>query len=318
MFRSFIAGLSAVLTGAFMLTGLAAATPVLDQQQTIVDPRNGPGIGGSGPQVMAQVVRSGKAGLLAQVELPLGCNASNLLLQIRDATPFGRRPGETVLTSQTVSGIPPTAEWRSITLSSPPFIPKATEFAIVLSSSGTCWTLAAPDQANPYAPGDSFYQGPPNPPGVWSFAGSDLAFKTLVERICKVPALVGEAEMEVQGTLEKYGCSFGRITRAYSRTAARGDVITQSQPEGTQLAAGAAVDFVVSRGRRMCVVPNVRRKTFAQAKSMLARAGCRVGTIRRVRSPKALAGRVIRQRPAPRTRMPQGGRVSLVLGRGGA
>jgi len=306
MFRSFIAGLGAVLTGALMLTGLAVATPVLDQQQTIRDPRNGPAIGGSGPQVMAQVVRSGKAGLLAQIDLPLGCNASNLLLQIRYATPFGRRPGETVLTSQTVIGIPPTAEWRSITLSSPPFIPNATEFAIVLLSSGTCWTLAAPDQANPYAPGDSFYQGPPNPPGVWSFAGSDLAFKTFVERICKVPAVVGEAEIEVQETLEKYGCSVGRMTRAYSRTAARGDVISQSQPEGTQLSAGTAVNVVVSRGRRMCVVPNVRRKTLARAKSMLARTSCRVGTIRKLRSATALKGRVIRQRPAPGTRPARG------------
>lgn len=318
MSRSFIAGISAV-AGALTLTGLAAAMPVLDQQQTIVDPGSGPLIGGSGPQVMAQVVRSGKAGLVAQVELSLSCNDSaSVVLQVRDASTFGRRPGETVLASQTVTDIPLTVAWRSITLSNPPFIPDATEFTIVLSSSGFCSTRGGPLQANLYAPGDAWYQGPPSPPGIWSFAGIDLAFMTFVEPMCKVPTLVGSAQTEVQGRLISHGCSVGRITRAYSRTVASGDVISQSQPEGTRLAAGTAVDVVVSRGRRMCVVPNVRRKTLAEARPMLAQGGCRMGAVRRARSTKALKGRVIRQRPQPGTRMREGGRVSLVVGRGTA
>jgi hypothetical protein len=298
---------------ALLLAGSAAASPVVDQQQTILDPDVSALIGGTGPQVMAQVVRSGTAGHLVQVELPLGCDNSALVVQIRDAV---TRPGDAVLASQTVAGIPATDDWRSITLSSPPFIPKDTAFAIVLSSPGICWVVGAPQNTNPYALGDGWYQGPPNPPGFWSFAGLDLAFKTLVERVCRVPALVGNAETEVLGTLEKNGCAAGRVTRAYSRTVAEGNVISQSQPEGTQLAAGAAVDVLVSLGRRTCKVPNVRGKTLARAKSALARAACRAGRIRRARSANALKGRVIRQSPRPGTRLPEGGRVNLVLGRG--
>lgn len=314
--RRVLAALPACVTAALVLTVSAAATPVLDQQQAVVDPQNAPLIGGSGPQVMAQVVRSGMAGLLAQVDVPLSCNdGATLVLQIRDAA---GRPGERVLASETLTGIPRSAEWRSIALATPPFIPSDTEFAIVLSASGNCSTRAGPEQQNLYLPGDGYYQGPPNPPGVWSFAGSDVAFKTFVERICKVPDLVGKPETDAAQELVSHGCSLGRVTRTYSRTVPRGDVISQTQPEGTQLAAGATVNVVVSRGRRMCKVPNVRRKPLAQARRLLARAACRVGAVRRVPSAKKMKGRVIRQRPAPGTRLPEGGRVNLVLGRGRA
>jgi PASTA domain-containing protein len=300
---------------ALVFTGPAAATPVVDQQQVIRDPNVGALIGGSGPQVMAQVVRSGMAGLLTEVRLPLGCDNSTLVVRIFDAV---TRPGDTVLATQTVAGLPATDDWKSIALASPPFIPKGSGFAIVLSSSGTCWVGGGSPNTNPYVPGEGWYQGPPNPPGVWSFAGLDLAFMTFVERICKVPALVGNPQTEVEGTLEKYGCIRGRVTRAFSRTVVSGDVISQSHPEGTQLAAGATVDVRVSLGPPPCTVPNVRGKTLARAKSVLARAGCRAGRIRRARSAKALKGRVIRQSPKPGRRISDGGRVNLVLGGGPA
>jgi Bacterial extracellular solute-binding proteins, family 5 Middle/Calx-beta domain/PASTA domain len=73
--------------------------------------------------------------------------------------------------------------------------------------------------------------------------------------------------------------------------------------------------FVIARplkgGRRLCVVPNVRGKSLAAAKARLRRAGCRVGTIRRVRSITARKGRIVGQTPRPGKRLKAGGLVHL-------
>ena len=301
------------LAGTLLLAGLAGAAPALDQQQTTLDEDNWILVGGDDPQILAQTVTSGVAGLLTQVDLPVACvPESDLVLQIRNSV--AGLPGSTVVASRTVSGIPDTEDWKSITLEPPPFITDEKAFAIVLSSPGSCGSQAGPFDDDLYSRGAGYYQGPPNPPGTWAPAGADLAFKTYVDAICQVPALVAEPEPN-GSALEKYGCALGTVTRAYSRAVPTGDVVSQSQPEGTRLPAGSKVDVVVSRGASPCKVPNVRRMRLARAKATLTRALCRVGSVRKVRSAKTMTGRVIRQRPAPGTRLPEGGRVSLVVGR---
>jgi PASTA domain-containing protein len=305
--------LCTALAGALLLTGLARAVPGLDQQQTTLDEDNWILVGSDDPQILGQTLTSGVAGLLTQVDLPVACEPeSDLVLQIRNSVAM--LPGSTVLASRTVSGIPDTEDWKSITLEPPPFITDEKAFAIVLSSPGSCGAQAGPFNVDLYPRGAGYYQGSPNPPGAWAPAGADLGFKTYVDAICQVPALVAEREPDGPA-LEKYGCALGTVTRAYSRAVPTGDVVSQSRPEGTRLPAGSKVDVVVSRGASPCKVPNVRRMRLARAKATLTRALCRVGSVRKVRSAKAMTGRVIRQRPAPGRRLPEGGRVSLVVGR---
>jgi hypothetical protein len=67
---------------------------------------------------------------------------------------------------------------------------------------------------------------------------------------------------------------------------------------------------------RACVVPNVKGKTLASAKRALARAGCRVGAIRKVYSRKVKRGRVDSQKPKARTRLHERAKVALVVSRG--
>ena len=301
------------LAGALLLTGLARAVPGLDQQQTSLDEDNWILVGGDDPQILGQVVTSGVAGLLTRVDLPVACGPeSDLVLQIRNSV--AKLPGSTVLASRTVSDLPETEDWKSITLDPPPFITDEKAFALVLSSPGECGAQAGAFYVDLYPRGDGYYQGSPNPPGVWAPATADLGFKTYVDPICQVPALVAEPEPD-RPALEKYGCALGTVTRAYSRALPTGDVVSQSQPEGTRLPAGSKVDVVVSLGAQPCKVPNVRRMRLARAKAALTRALCRVGSVRKVRSAKPMTGRVIRQRPAPGTRLSEGGRVSLVVGR---
>ena len=77
-------------------------------------------------------------------------------------------------------------------------------------------------------------------------------------------------------------------------------------------------DFAVARyvAIRFCVVPNVRRQTLGVARSALTRAACKVGTVKRRHSTTVRSGRVIAQRPAPRTRLGELAKVNLVVSRG--
>jgi bacillolysin len=74
--------------------------------------------------------------------------------------------------------------------------------------------------------------------------------------------------------------------------------------------------FLIRATPARCVVPNVRRKQLAAARTAIRRAGCSPGRVRRVREAKVSRGRVIRQSPAPGKRVRRGTRVSLVVSRG--
>jgi beta-lactam-binding protein with PASTA domain len=64
-------------------------------------------------------------------------------------------------------------------------------------------------------------------------------------------------------------------------------------------------------------VQGVKGQTGPAAKRTLARANCRVGTIRRARFfSKTVRGRVISERPRPGTVLPGGSKVNLVISRG--
>jgi uncharacterized delta-60 repeat protein len=80
----------------------------------------------------------------------------------------------------------------------------------------------------------------------------------------------------------------------------------------------APADFAVARyvAIRFCVVPNVRRKTLTAARSSLTKALCKLGTVTRRYSASVAKRRVLSQRPAPRTRLSEQAKVSLVVSRG--
>jgi hypothetical protein len=66
----------------------------------------------------------------------------------------------------------------------------------------------------------------------------------------------------------------------------------------------------------LCGVPPVKGKPLAVARRAIARAGCRVGKVRRGYSPTVKTGRVISQKPSPGRVLPKGDKVNLVVSRG--
>jgi hypothetical protein len=308
----------ALAVGSLLLAGGAVAAPELDQQQTLLDETVGVVVGGSGPQIPAQVVRGGIAGLVTQVDLPVLCETPSTPLVVRILDSGGSPVGTNVLATQTVTGISEELEWKSVALPAQPFVPAETPFAIALSSPGLCLVFGGPFHANPYPRGDGWYQGPPNPPGVWAPGGLDLGFKTYVERMCKVPSILEVSQEEAQGLIEAHGCATGTVRRMYSSTVGQGQVISQEQAEATMLPPRSAVNFAVSLGLRPCSVPPVRGKKLSAARSAITRAACRVGKVRRVRSRKVKRGRVISQSPKAGKSLPNLDKVNLVVSRGPA
>ncbi|HYZ92233.1 MAG TPA: S8 family serine peptidase, partial [Actinomycetota bacterium] len=65
-----------------------------------------------------------------------------------------------------------------------------------------------------------------------------------------------------------------------------------------------------------CRVPNVRGRTVARARRLLARANCRLGAVRRVYSGRVRSGLVVSQSRRPGARLPRGTRVNVKVSRG--
>jgi serine/threonine-protein kinase len=91
------------------------------------------------------------------------------------------------------------------------------------------------------------------------------------KRPITVPDLTGKSYREANKTLRNLGFVVGRSTQ-YDEKVAEGNVISQSPNSGT-LFAKDKVSLVVSLGPPLVEVPNVKRKTTAEAQKILGDAG---------------------------------------------
>ena len=73
--------------------------------------------------------------------------------------------------------------------------------------------------------------------------------------------------------------------------------------------------FTLQSGAPICLVPKVKGKTLAGAKSALTRAHCKVGKVTKKFS-RVKKGHVVSQRPKPGTNLAAGAKVNLVLSKG--
>ena len=176
------------------LAGSASAAPVLDQEQPTIDTSPGfvIGIGGASEQKLAQVVTPGVTGNLTEVDLSLGC-VDDLTIQIQGAS--GGKPNGVILgTSVNAASGPFPTTFRSFVLASPVPVTAGAQYAIVLSTAGSCGIWPGP-VGDPYQGGNAFFDSRPNPAGIWEPLGlgngrADLPFRTFVDPSATVADLI--------------------------------------------------------------------------------------------------------------------------------
>lgn len=174
-----------VLGISLLAAGPAAAAPVIDQEQAVIDTSSFfvYAIGGGSEQKLAQVVTPGMTGGLTALGLSLACEGE-LTVEIQDVS--AGIPNGSVLGAQTfpvtVVGLPFPTTFRTLTFSTPIAVSGGMPYAIVLSTTSSCGIWPGPI-GDPYGGGDAYFDARPNAPG-WILLSSgrrDLPFQTFVE-----------------------------------------------------------------------------------------------------------------------------------------
>ncbi len=133
-----------------------------------------------------------------------------------------------------------------------------------------------------------------------------------------VPNVVDMAEADATAAIEEAGLVVGNTTTAPDDTIVAGNVISQTPAAGDTVAAGSAVDIVVSTGPdtpTTVPVPNVAGKSSADAQAELEAAGFAVTTEEQA-SETVEAGLVIETNPSAGTEVAPGTEVKMIVSSG--
>jgi len=158
-------------------------------------------------------------------------------------------------------------------------------------------------------------------------AGAEVSAGTSVDLVLStgpapvtVPDVRSLTRSAAETALGNVGLAVGTVTQEPSATVPAGQVIRQTPEAGAELAAGAAVDLVLSTGPESTAVtvPDVRSLTRSAAETALGNAGLVVGAVTEEASATVPAGRVIRQTPEAGAAVATGTAVALVISTGPA
>src|SRR5262245_24026713 len=132
----------------------------------------------------------------------------------------------------------------------------------------------------------------------------------------QVPSVVGLTQAAATTQITGAGLSVGTVTSSNSTTVPVGSVISQSPTGGTMVAAGSAVNLVISLGPTQTSVPSDVGLLQAAAQTAIVNAGLVVGSISSQNSNTAPAGTVIAQSPTAGTLVNAGAPVTLTVSLG--
>jgi serine/threonine-protein kinase len=130
-----------------------------------------------------------------------------------------------------------------------------------------------------------------------------------------VPPLEGQTEDQAQDALAATNLVFGKSLGRWSETVPEGQVIRTSPKAGTTVKPGAAVDLVLSKGRKPITVKDWTGKSFDAAKAALEKRRLEVSVTGEEYSDTVPEGDVISQDPTTGTLF-RGDTVSFVVSQG--
>ncbi|MDI3345794.1 Stk1 family PASTA domain-containing Ser/Thr kinase [Streptomyces sp. AJ-1] len=138
---------------------------------------------------------------------------------------------------------------------------------------------------------------------------------SLGPRKVTVPRVEGMALDKAKARLRDAGLEPGMVTRAFSDTVAKGEVVSTDPSAGTERRGGSAVALVVSKGAPV-EVPDVAGSSLQEATEALKEAGLKVSTADERVFSEHEKGAVAAQSPKPGTELAEGGEVELTLSKG--
>ncbi|MGW4903256.1 Stk1 family PASTA domain-containing Ser/Thr kinase [Streptomyces albidoflavus] len=138
---------------------------------------------------------------------------------------------------------------------------------------------------------------------------------SLGPRKVTVPRVEGMALDTAKARLRDAGLEPGMVTRAFSDSVAKGEVVSTDPSAGTERRGGSAVALVVSKGAPV-EVPDVAGSSLQEATEALKEAGLKVSTADERVFSEHEKGAVAAQSPKPGTELAEGGEVELTLSKG--
>lgn len=129
-----------------------------------------------------------------------------------------------------------------------------------------------------------------------------------------VPDVAKMTAAKAQQAITGAGFAIGPTTKEFSQTVPRGSVVSQDPAGGSRARKGQQISLMVSRGPAV-VVPDLSGVDITSAQSTLADLKVGVDSEREI-SETVPEGAVVRQQPAPGTRVEQESVVSLVVSAG--
>lgn len=137
----------------------------------------------------------------------------------------------------------------------------------------------------------------------------------LVPQTAQVPNVVGRTKADARDLLSQKDLKM-TATEAYNKDVEKGHVVSQDPEAGATVAKNSTVKVVISKGAQLAGVPNVADMPYEDAVTQIESAGLTVGDVTREYNPDIAEDLVIRQDPAPGTKLPKGEGVDLVISKG--
>ena len=124
-----------------------------------------------------------------------------------------------------------------------------------------------------------------------------------------IPDVTGQSEDEAKKTLEDAGLKKGKVSKDYSDSVAKGNVISSSPIAGASgYYKGDSVDLTISKGPEKVTIPDVTGKGQDEAKKTLEEAGLKVEVNKRLGGP---FGTVRSTDPAPGSSVKPDSKVTI-------
>jgi len=131
-----------------------------------------------------------------------------------------------------------------------------------------------------------------------------------------VPNVTGMTPSEAQTAITDAGLVVGDVEQQYSEEATPGVVMDQSPEPGVEAEKGSAVKLVVSKGKELLTVPDLKGKTESEASRIAREAGFALDVPERKPNKDVPKGVVFAQTPEPGAQLPRGTLIVLTVSEG--